>query len=123
MAISRAVMRALSKITGKPRALQHRAEGGQLAAVRQEAGQGGGVSWAELRHLGGQPRQIAMGLQLAASLEHQAVLRIEPDQLDLILQPPPAGSENVGKHARIEEECRPHVEAKRSTPGRRGDGG
>ncbi len=51
------------------------------------------------------------GVQLAARLEHQVVLRVEPHQLDLALQLAPAGGEDVRQHPRVQEERRPHVEA------------
>ena len=57
-----------------------------------------------------------------AILEHQMVLRIEADQLDLVLQPAAAGGEDVGQHPRIQEEGRPGIEAERALIGRRGDG-
>jgi hypothetical protein len=50
-------------------------------------------------------------VKLAARLEDQVVLRVQPDQVDFIRKASPAGGEDVGQHAGVEEEGRPHVEA------------
>ena len=48
---------------------------------------------------------------VAAALEDQPVLRVEPDQLDLVLEPAPHAGEDLGEDAGIEEEGRAEVEA------------
>ena len=106
------------------RGLQDRAERGELGpVVRHEAGQGQGILGGEAGHFLGEPGHVAGCLDLAAGLEDQMILRVEPDQVDLAVQIVAAGGEDVGQDAGIQEESGPHVEVEGAHLGRRGDGG
>ena len=106
------------------RRLQHRAESRQLlAVVGHEARQGGGILRRELGHLRHHPRQVRRRLDVAARLEDQVVLRIEPYQVDLARHLPAACLEDVVQHAGVEKEGGPHVEAEPARCGIGLDGG
>ena len=69
------------------------------------------VRGGEARHLRFETRKVRRRLEGAAALEDEAVLRVEPAERDMILEPLAAGREDVGEDPRIEEERRAEVEA------------
>ena len=92
------------------RRLEDRAECRQLGAVvGHEAGQGSGVAGGKAADFGGKTRRVVGCLDLAAGLEHEAVLRIKPNQIDLALELAAACGENIRQHARVEEEGGAHI--------------
>ena len=91
--------------------LQHRPEGLQLApVVLHVVGQPGGVVRRQPGDFLGHAVQVAARPDLAAAAEDQAVVRVEPDHLDLVLEPAAADREDLPQDPRIEEEGRTHVE-------------
>ncbi len=58
----------------------------------------------------GQSRRIGRHIQLAAALERQTIDRIEPPQIDMILQARSTRREDLAQDARVEKECRPKIE-------------
>ena len=92
--------------------LQDRLEELQLdPVVGEELAHVLGVVGRDARDLGLEPVHVVGGADLAARLEHEVVLRIEPLELDVVLEPLAAGLEDVGEDLRIEEEGRADVEA------------
>ena len=76
--------------------LQDRFEELQLGAtVREEARDVLGVVGRDLGDLLGQLRHVGGRAKLAAALEHEVVLRIEPLELDVVLEPLAAGREDL----------------------------
>jgi len=77
--------------------LQNGPEGPEFHAIVIEKGPDvGGVAGREARDLGLQAVAIGGGPDLPGTLEHEVVMRVEPPQLDMVLDAFPAGSEDLG---------------------------
>ncbi len=95
----------------RERHLQDRLEGAQLGpVVGAHRRQPPRVLRAQLRDLRHHPVQIRAGEQAAARLEHEAVHRLQPDQIDLLAERTPTGGEDLLEDARVEEEGRAAIE-------------
>ena len=92
--------------------LQHRLEQLQLGAtVGKEAVDMASVIGRDPGDLGCKRLDIGRRAQLATAFEDEAVLRVEPLQLDVILEPLAARGEDLRQHLGIEEESGADVEA------------
>ena len=100
--------------------LQHRFEQLQLGApVREETVHVLRIARCDLGDLAGELLYVWSREQFAVALEDEPILRIQPFQLDMVLQPFAAGREYLIQDLGIEEEGRPDVEA---VAVRRGEG-
>lgn len=100
-------------------ALQDRAERLELGAVGLEIARDvARITRVDLRHLRGQPIDIRRGVDGAPVVELKPVHRVEPDQLDLLVEVVTAGGEYLARDLRIEKEGRADIEGVSVAPDR-----
>ena len=93
------------------RGLEHGSERGELAPVLGHvAVDRGRILRVDRRDLALQRLEVRARVERAALLEHEPVVRVEPDQLDFLVQAASAHLEDTLEHLRKQEERRATVE-------------